>query len=93
MASQDQSGKSDWECRRRCCSSRHVVEFKLLFALFDVDNSGTLTRGELEQLFRSASLNGSPIDDGKVTEYLALADTDGKPVLARSFDRCESVPL
>lgn len=51
---------------------------KLLFALFDVDNSGTLTKEELKQLLQSPDPDGPSVSQQQVDEYLKLADTDGK---------------
>ncbi|CAF1538781.1 unnamed protein product [Rotaria magnacalcarata] len=51
-------------------------ELKLLFTLFDVDNSGTLTIDELKQLLQSPDPSGPPVSEEQITEYLKLADTD-----------------
>ncbi len=59
------------------------IDLKLLFALFDVDNSGTLTKEELKQLLQSSDPAGPSISEQQVAEYLKLADTDSKeyPIL------------
>jgi Ca2+-binding EF-hand superfamily protein len=57
------------------------IDLKLLFALFDVDNSGTLTNEELKQLLQSSDPAGPPISEQQVAEYLKLADTDSKEYL------------
>ena len=54
------------------------LELKLLFALFDTDNSGTLTREELKLLLQSPNTDGSAVSEDKVAEYLKAADTDGR---------------
>lgn len=54
------------------------LELKLLFALFDTDNSGTLTREELKLLLQSPTVDESSISEEKVVEYLNAADTDGE---------------
>ncbi|UJR37952.1 hypothetical protein I4U23_030636 [Adineta vaga] len=51
-------------------------ELRLLFALFDVDNSGSLTKDELRQLLQSPDPDGPPVSEQQVTDYLKLADTD-----------------
>ncbi|CAF0731690.1 unnamed protein product [Rotaria sordida] len=51
-------------------------ELKLLFTLFDVDNSGTLTRAELKELLQSPDPDGPSVSEKEVDEYLKLADTD-----------------
>lgn len=54
------------------------LELKLLFALYDVDNSGSLTRDELKELLKSPDPSVPELSEEKLTEYLKLADTDGK---------------
>ncbi|CAF3402083.1 unnamed protein product [Rotaria socialis] len=57
-------------------ASHDNQELKLLFTLFDVDNSGTLTTDELKQLLQSPDLSGPSVSEEQITEYLKLADTD-----------------
>ncbi|CAF1089141.1 unnamed protein product [Adineta ricciae] len=51
-------------------------ELRLLFALFDVDNSGSLTKDELRQLLQSPDPDGPSVSEQQVADYLKLADTD-----------------
>ncbi|CAF1580673.1 unnamed protein product [Adineta ricciae] len=51
-------------------------ELRLLFALFDVDNSGSLTKDELHQLLQSPDPDGPSVSEQQVADYLKLADTD-----------------
>ncbi len=55
-----------------------MAELKLLFALFDVDNSGTLTSEELKQLLQSPDPDGPSVSEQQVADYLKLADTDSR---------------
>ena len=54
------------------------LEVKLLFALFDVDNSGTLTGEELKQLLQSPDPDGPELTEEQVADYLKSADIDGE---------------
>ena len=53
-----------------------MIDLKVLFALFDVDNSGTLTREELKQLLQSPDPTGPAVSEEQLADYLKLADTD-----------------
>lgn len=53
-----------------------------MFSLFDVDNSGTLTKDELRQLLQTFDPTGLSVSEEQVEEYLKLADTDSKFVLS-----------
>ncbi|CAF0722245.1 unnamed protein product [Adineta steineri] len=57
-------------------ATENTQELRLLFALFDVDNSGTLTRDELKQLLQSPDPDGPTVSEEQVNDYLKLADTD-----------------
>ncbi|CAF1083319.1 unnamed protein product [Rotaria sp. Silwood1] len=57
-------------------ATQNSQELKLLFTVFDVDNSGTLTKEELKQLLQSPDPDGPAVSEEQVTEYLRLADTD-----------------
>lgn len=61
------------------------TDLKLLFALFDVDNSGTLTTDELKQLLQSPDPDGPTVSDEKLAEYLKQADTDSNSIVTSSF--------
>ncbi|CAF3885639.1 unnamed protein product [Rotaria sp. Silwood2] len=57
-------------------ATQESQELKLLFTVFDVDHSGTLTKEELKQLLQSPDPDGPSVSEEQVTEYLKLADTD-----------------
>ena len=75
MATQDNQGKLI-SSMRSVSWIRTFVDIKLLFDLFDVDNSGTLTKEELRQLLQSSDPTGPPVSEQQVAEYLKLADVD-----------------
>lgn len=69
------------------------TDLKLLFALFDVDNSGTLTRDELKQLLQSSDPDGPAVSDEKIAEYLKLADTDSNSIWSTSSHHSQISPF
>jgi hypothetical protein len=78
MAAQDTQGRKILSIKECSIDVLLFLELKLLFALFDVDNSGTLTRDELKQLLQSPDPDGPRVTEEQVAEYLKSADTDGE---------------
>lgn len=57
---------------------------KKAFQLFDKDNNGSITIGELREIFSFFQTAGAAIDDAYIKSAIAAVDSDGNGVV--SFD-------
>jgi Ca2+-binding EF-hand superfamily protein len=76
MTTDDVDGESTFKIHSKNIFIFIFEGLKVIFAIFDVDRSGSVTKDELTQLLRTPS--GPPVTDEFVDEFMKIADADSK---------------